>query len=331
MKVAVRWSGGDPSTFEVDVNGDATVCELKRAIELRTSVKSSRVKLLNVRAGAKLASDEDTLTTLKMPKTVMMMGVRESALAAMRESEAVAEANAPEMEDDLDETSSREVAASCATDERFLAKLRNRIASASMKVLREPRVGAKCLVLDIDYTLFDHRTTAETPEEIMRQHLHEFLTRAYEAGYDLVIWSATSLKWIELKMTELGVLTSESFKVVGLIDSTAMITVETAKYGLFNCKPLGFLFAKLPQYTPKNTLMFDDLSRNFVMNPQLGLKIRPFRNAHTHRATDRELLGLARYVEAISKLEDFSGLNHNRWESYLAKRDRNDDANDRAS
>ena len=35
--------------------------------------------------------------------------------------------------------------------------------------------------------------------------------------------------------------------------------------------------------------MFDDLRRNFLMNPTCGLKIRPFARAHVSRATDREL------------------------------------------
>ena len=34
-------------------------------------------------------------------------------------------------------------------------KLRRRIASVNVKVLNPPRPGKKCLVLDIDYTLFD--------------------------------------------------------------------------------------------------------------------------------------------------------------------------------
>lgn len=48
-----------------------------------------------------------------------------------------------------------------------------------MKVLNEPRPGKKLLVLDIDYTLFDHRSAAETGNELMRPFLHEFLTSAY--------------------------------------------------------------------------------------------------------------------------------------------------------
>lgn len=46
-------------------------------------------------------------------------------------------------------------------------------------MINEPRLGKKLLVLDIDYTLFDHRSAAETGNELMRPFLHEFLTSAY--------------------------------------------------------------------------------------------------------------------------------------------------------
>lgn len=49
-------------------------------------------------------------------------------------------------------------------------------------MLNEPRPGKKLLVLDIDYTLFDHRSAAETGNELMRPFLHEFLTSAYEVS-----------------------------------------------------------------------------------------------------------------------------------------------------
>lgn len=65
--------------------------------------------------------------------------------------------------------------------------------------------------------------------------------------------------------------------------------------------------------------MFDDLRRNFVMNPQQGLRIRPFRSAHLNRATDRELLRLATYLSHIAKLDDFSHLNHSKWESCVVR------------
>lgn len=97
----------------------------------------------------------------------------------------------------------------------------------------------------------------------------------------------------------------------------SMITVHTEKYGVFNCKPLAFIWAKFPEfYSSKNTIMFDDLGRNFVMNPQNGLKIKPFARAHVSRATDTELLKLTEYLLDIAPLEDLSGLDHAKWERY---------------
>jgi ubiquitin-like domain-containing CTD phosphatase 1 len=76
-------------------------------------------------------------------------------------------------------------------------------------------------------TIFD---AAERPEELARPHLHEFLTAVYEF-YDLVIWSATSMKWIEVKMRELGVSTNPSYKLAAFMDHKCMVTINTAKHG----------------------------------------------------------------------------------------------------
>jgi hypothetical protein len=68
------------------------------------------------------------------------------------------------------------------------------------------------LVLDIDYTLFDHRSVVGNPLESMRPFLHEFLATAYEY-YDIAIWSATGMKWVALKMKELGVTGHQDYKI----------------------------------------------------------------------------------------------------------------------
>jgi ubiquitin-like domain-containing CTD phosphatase 1 len=209
----------------------------------------------------------------------------------------------------------------CATADRpeVKAKLEARIAKWAPEQLNAPRAGAKLLCLDVDYTLFDHRSTVETPLELMRPHLHEFLTTAYTSGYDIIIWSATSIKWVYLKMKELGVLSNPNYKVVTLVDCTAMITVTTDDYGTFDTKPLPVIWAHYSQhYGPMNTIMFDDLRRNFVVNPQNGLRIRPCRNLPITRGDDHELDFLSRYLVAISKLDDLSALDHSQWESYLA-------------
>ena len=38
-------------------------------------------------------------------------------------------------------------------------------------------------------------------------------------------------------------------------------------------KPLGVIWGKYEQWNKTNTIMFDDLRRNFIMNPQNGLKV----------------------------------------------------------
>lgn len=44
----------------------------------------------------------------------------------------------------------------------YLAKINKRVRDYKITILNEPREGKKLLVLDIDYTLFDHRSVAET-------------------------------------------------------------------------------------------------------------------------------------------------------------------------
>jgi len=63
--------------------------------------------------------------------------------------------------------------------------------------------------------------------------------------------------------------------------------------------------------------MFDDLRRNYVMNTQNGLVIRPFRKAHEHRHTDRELVHLTEYLLTIAEKPSLSDLDHAQWERHL--------------
>jgi len=76
---------------------------------------------------------------------------------------------------------------------------------------------------------------------LQRPFLHEFLSSAYH-HYDIVIWSATGKKWVEVKMKELGVLSHPEYKVTCMLDHSAMVTVSMERYGVFDCKPLAFLW-----------------------------------------------------------------------------------------
>jgi hypothetical protein len=48
------------------------------------------------------------------------------------------------------------------------------------------------------------------------------------------------------------------------------------QYGVFDCKPLQFIWAKFAEhYNDTNTVMLDDLRRNYVLNPQASLVTCP--------------------------------------------------------
>lgn len=259
----------------------------------------------------KPAQDDDVISKLGLKQgfKLMMMGSREEDIAEVSQ----APENMPDVINDLD-IEEEEVEIEKA--EIYLAKIQKRIETYKIQELNPLREGKKLLVLDIDYTLFDHRSVAESGIELMRPYLHEFLTSAYK-NYDIVIWSATSMKWINEKMKLLGVTNHPDYKIAFHLDSLAMISVHTPKYGIVDVKPLGMIWGKYKQFSAKNTIMFDDIRRNFIMNPQSGLRIRAFRQAHLNRHKDRELLKLSKYLEAIAALDDFQILNHRHWEDYL--------------
>lgn len=60
-------------------------------------------------------------------------------------------------------------------------------------------------------------------------------------------WGGASMKWVEVKMKELGVLSHPDYKVTALIDHMAMITVQSESSGVFDCKPLGIIWGKCPE------------------------------------------------------------------------------------
>ncbi|XP_059469569.1 ubiquitin-like domain-containing CTD phosphatase 1 [Neocloeon triangulifer] len=305
FKIVVKWSGKEYPIESISESDD--VGALKVAIQEATGVRPERQKLLNLKA----KDDCIVLSTLKLKpgfKIMLMGSLEEDVLAAAPPPEE----EMPEVVNDLD-IEDEEVA--IEKKEVYLSKIERRIQQYEIKILNELRDGKKLLVLDIDYTLFDHRSVAETGYELMRPYLHEFLEAAYN-DYDIVIWSATSMKWIDEKMKLLGVTNNPKYKIAFHLDSLAMISVHTKKYGVIEVKPLGVIWGKFTQYSASNTIMFDDIRRNFIMNPQTGLKIRPFKNAHMNRAVDRELLQLAGYLKAIAQLEDFTDLNHKHWERF---------------
>lgn len=297
---------------------DHTVAYLKSQIEELTNVRACRQKLfgLKTKSGKPLTDDttlEETLVSDNMK--VMMMGSQENDIKSI---EKASKLKLAPLDDDFDLDDDDPISdARIPREPAYHAKIYRRVKHYKIKMLNEPRPNKKLLVLDIDYTLFDHRSTAQTAAELMRPYLHEFLTAAYE-HYDIVIWSATSMRYIEAKMNELRVSTNPNYKILFYLDSGAMISVESQKYGSLNVKPLAVIWGKFPgKYNFRNTIMFDDTRRNFLMNPQNGLKIKAFREAWKNRETDQELFYLSIYLNKIAELDDFTTLNHKNWQRLI--------------
>ena len=225
--LVIKWSGKEYKIEGLEPNMD--VSELKKLIHAQTGVLPERQKLLGLKFKGKPAADDLKLSSLsvKSGTKIMMMGTREEKLA-----EVIAppeEVLNTQVIDDFDIGEDEEV--KIENREEHLAKIQKRVDTYEIKELNPPREGKKLLVLDVDYTLFDHRSYGDNGFQLMRPYLHEFLTAAY-SHYDIVIWSATGMKWIQAKMEELGVSNNQNYKLLFMLDSLAMITVHTEKYGV---------------------------------------------------------------------------------------------------
>ncbi|XP_048459892.1 ubiquitin-like domain-containing CTD phosphatase 1 [Rhincodon typus] len=192
ISIIIKWSGQEYPVTKL--TEEDTVLDLKETIKTLTGVLPERQKLLGLKIKGKAAEDDVKLGVLKLkPNTkIMMMGSREECLEEVL-------APPPDNDDVINDFDIEEDVIEVENREENLAKIARRVKDYKVEVLNQPREGKKLLVLDVDYTLFDHRSCAESGLELMRPYLHEFLTSAYE-DYDIVIWSATSMKWIEVKM-----------------------------------------------------------------------------------------------------------------------------------
>jgi ubiquitin-like domain-containing CTD phosphatase 1 len=246
----IKWSGSEyPVEVSSSENGSpATVIDLKKAVHAKTGVRPDRQKLLGLKVNGKAAMDDTRVCDLsiKPGSKIMMMGSKEEDIAEVsKEPE-----NLPEVVNDLDIPD--DVVIPLSKRDEYLAKIEKRVKEVKIEIMNPPRPGKKLLVLDIDYTLFDHRSVAEHPHQLMRPYLHDFLTSAYE-DYDIVIWckscicyflednhtvthltAATSMKWIEVKMRQLGVTTNPDYKITFMMDSSAMIALHTHEYGFLD-------------------------------------------------------------------------------------------------
>ena len=139
---------------------------------------------------------------MKIPKILKMMGTKEDvlkkeedkALSATQELNVLNDMDIYELDLDFNKGN-------------IMEKLRDSIAKTeiSSRMMNEPRPNFPLLVLDLDHTLLDFDSKSSNFAKMKRPYMHEFLGLVYQ-HFDLVIWSQTSWKWLEIKLIELGFL-----------------------------------------------------------------------------------------------------------------------------
>jgi len=195
--------------------------------------------------------------------------------------------------------------------------LQKAIAETTINVMNPFDPKKKLLVLDLDNTLFDFSGRRKTMSlaDTMRPGLVEFLGKVFQF-YNIVIWSATDWKWLEIKLIEFGLIPHPHFCFCFVLDKSCMFTVKSKRKGVMvehTVKALGIIWSKYPQFHSKNTIHVDDLSRNFAMNAQNGIKIKGFKYSPETVQTDRELYYLSAYLSAVASSEDLSAVDHSKW------------------
>lgn len=320
VHLTFSWGG---KTFSLDLAESDRVYDLKAALLSLTNVPPERQKILGLVKG-KLPPDEGRISDLKIAPGKNFILVGTPAGDEIKDPSQLE--SLPDVVNDLDVdfTENPQAAARYKNDPRNFRKIREATSNLQINIINPLREGKRLLVLDLDYTIVDTKPLTSgslPPAECARPGLHEFLEAVYPF-YDICIWSQTTWVWLEAKLVELGMVGStRAYEISFVLDKTCMFTVFSERNGKpysHHVKPLQIIWNKFPQFSAKNTVHVDDLSRNFALNPDEGLKIHAFKHAHAEQAqADRELEKLARYMVYIASLDDFRTVKHKDWKRTL--------------
>ncbi|KAL3894943.1 MAG: hypothetical protein SGCHY_004985, partial [Lobulomycetales sp.] len=257
--------------FPIRFPVEFSIGQLKDEIQALTNVPAERQKLPG--DSVRLAD-----LNLKDGHEFSLMGTPDAELLAQNSD------NDDNVIDDLDyDTGDMDL---IVKDIQNKTRLAATIEKTNIILINQLRPGKRLLVFDLDYTLFDCKSNAAHISQLARPGMHELLTSVYKE-FEIVIWSQTSWKWLEMKITELGLLTHPAYRIAFVMDRTSMFKINGHKRGkpyIHEVKALEVIWAKFPQFSPKNTLHVDDLARNFAMNPSSGIRIKAFKNGPENRA-----------------------------------------------
>jgi len=328
VDLIAKWRGTSYCLNDIDVT-KTSIGDVKVLLSELTSVQPCRQKLIGL-AGGKCSrgtnnpsSDDATLLSeirfKKNPHQFMMVGTPEDQIFV----DPGEKGDLPEVFDDfeLDFTMYSDQWHRSLENEENLRKFTD---STEVHFINPPREGKHLLVVDLDHTLLDFSSSDANQVGMKRPFMDEFLTSAYE-DYDLVVWSQTSWRWLEMKLTELGMLVHPAYRICFVLDKTSMFPIVSTIKGKdkkHQVKPLQILWTKFPYWGAHNTVHIDDLKRNFALNPQNGIKIKAYYRKDTSSNADQELVVLAIYLKNLSvSCTSFSDFDHTQWKkSHLIQR-----------
>eukprot|EP01012_Entosiphon_sulcatum_P016781 TRINITY_DN21663_c0_g1_i1.p1 TRINITY_DN21663_c0_g1~~TRINITY_DN21663_c0_g1_i1.p1 ORF type:complete len:348 (+),score=76.62 TRINITY_DN21663_c0_g1_i1:26-1069(+) len=308
---------------------NTTVRQLKEDLFALTNVRPERQKFLGLAKG-RIPADSAKLQecNLRPGQRFILMGTPEADIPADITSTKLLEYSVDEEGYEADAQNDQDIASLPENIEALQYRLGE--GQREIIIMHAPRPGKRLLVLDIDYTVFDCKSERLDISILKRPHLDQFLGLVYKY-YDIAFWSQTSWRWVEAKLTEMGLLLHHDFRVSFILDREHMISVtdrnyyqrkqkekrkdgEDKKVKKYEVKPLAVIWNKFPQwFHAANTVHVDDLERNFVMNRRNGLRISAYRNAATAYRTDRELLLLGAFLVSVKDCSDFRDLELNAW------------------
>ncbi|KAF2885600.1 hypothetical protein ILUMI_20584 [Ignelater luminosus] len=281
IELIIEWN---KNRFEININVDDTVKDLKHIIFTLTNIQPNRQHFTNLTYPVSMRNDFCKIKQLNLrPRSVIK----------------VIEVQTVE--------NNRLPALSIVPYPSLFERRVTRPRAKEFKFLNKPRLDKKLVVLDVDGTIYD----CSAPHCFLaaRPHLEEFLTNIYE-DYDIGIWSATSMKILETKMERLGMNTHPRYKLLFYMDKYSTV-MASYKGCMVQVKPLELVWTRFPEYGTKNTLMCDDRKLNFYLNSNNGITVTVYNYKNHH--IDKELKYLNTYLKSIAKVNDFTKINHEQW------------------
>lgn len=218
--------------------------------------------------------------------------------------------------------------------------LAEKTVESDIRFIHDPRESKKLLVLDLDHCLLDFThssTSVSLAADLKRPFLDYFLAQTY-VHFDLAIWSQTSWRWLEIKLTELGLLTHPAYRLCFVLDKTSMFKFRSTDVALLDrvkkskkskskskssglsVKPLELIWSHpvtRGRWHAGNTLHIDDLSRNFLMNPRNGIQIPAYYRHDADAEKDIRLFQLTHYLlNHCAMLPNVKSIDHSDWMSH---------------